>query len=90
MISLRCLRSFVCSRATSASVAVAKARFPGGLMASLRPGGGTSASSPLKSVFDEAVFDSPTHKVDCFKNGVGVEIEWNNKTEFAIAAFGQV
>lgn len=31
---------------------------------------------------DESIFDSPTHKVDCFKNGVGVEIEWNNKTEF--------
>jgi hypothetical protein len=31
---------------------------------------------------DEAVIDSPTHKVDCFKNGIGVEIEWNNKTEF--------
>lgn len=31
---------------------------------------------------DENVFDSPTHKVDCFKNGIGVEIEWNNKTEF--------
>ena len=23
--------------------------------------------------------DSPTHKVDCFKNGVGLEVEWNNK-----------
>ncbi len=31
---------------------------------------------------DETVIDSPTHKVDCFKNGIGVEIEWNNKTEF--------
>jgi hypothetical protein len=31
---------------------------------------------------DKNVFDSPTHKVDCFKNSVGVEIEWNNKTEF--------
>lgn len=31
---------------------------------------------------DEKVIDSPTHKVDCFKNGIGVEIEWNNKTEF--------
>lgn len=31
---------------------------------------------------DESVLDSPTHKVDCFKNGIGVEIEWNNKTEF--------
>lgn len=26
--------------------------------------------------------DSPTHKVDCFKNGVGLEIEWNNKDPF--------
>lgn len=31
---------------------------------------------------DENSFESPTHKVDCFKNGIGVEIEWNNKTEF--------
>jgi Restriction endonuclease BglII len=31
---------------------------------------------------DESVYDSPTHKVDCFKNGVGLELEWNNKTEF--------
>jgi hypothetical protein len=31
---------------------------------------------------DENVYDSPTHKVDCFKNGIGVELEWNNKTEF--------
>jgi hypothetical protein len=27
-------------------------------------------------------FDSPTHKVDCFKNGVALEIEWNNKDPF--------
>jgi hypothetical protein len=31
---------------------------------------------------DEKILESPTHKVDCFKNGIGVEIEWNNKTEF--------
>ena len=23
-----------------------------------------------------------THKIDCFKNKIGIEIEWNNKTEF--------
>jgi hypothetical protein len=27
-------------------------------------------------------FDSPTHKVDCFKNGIALEIEWNNKDPF--------
>jgi len=26
--------------------------------------------------------DSPTHKVDCFKNSVGLEVEWNNKDPF--------
>ncbi len=31
---------------------------------------------------DENTFDSPTHKVDCFKNTIGLELEWNNKTEF--------
>jgi hypothetical protein len=24
----------------------------------------------------------PTHKIDCFKNRIALEIEWNNKTEF--------
>ena len=31
---------------------------------------------------DDRVYASPTHKVDCFKNGVGLEIEWNNKDPF--------
>jgi hypothetical protein len=26
--------------------------------------------------------DTPTHKVDCFKGKVGLEIEWNNKDPF--------
>lgn len=26
--------------------------------------------------------ESPTHKIDCFKNRVAVEIEWNNKDPF--------
>lgn len=31
---------------------------------------------------DERTMDAPTHKVDCFKNGVALEIEWNNKDPF--------
>ena len=31
---------------------------------------------------DGARLDSPTHKIDCFKNGVALEIEWNNKDPF--------
>jgi len=33
-------------------------------------------------VVDEAVMETPTHKVDCFKNRVALEIEWNNKDPF--------
>jgi Restriction endonuclease BglII len=31
---------------------------------------------------DDATRNSPTHKVDCFKGSVGLEIEWNNKDPF--------
>jgi hypothetical protein len=33
-------------------------------------------------VVDGGSFDSPTHKVDCFKNRIALEIEWNNKDPF--------
>jgi len=33
-------------------------------------------------VVDDARFESPTHKVDCFKNGIALELEWNNKDPF--------
>lgn len=35
-----------------------------------------------KMVVDGYSLDSPTHKVDCFKNRVALEIEWNNKDPF--------
>lgn len=31
---------------------------------------------------DDSRLDSPTHKIDCFKNSVALEIEWNNKDPF--------
>jgi hypothetical protein len=31
---------------------------------------------------DDDEYESPTHKVDCFKNKVAVEVEWNNKDPF--------
>ncbi len=31
---------------------------------------------------DGAYTDSPTHSVDCFRNRVALEIEWNNKDPF--------
>ena len=31
---------------------------------------------------DEELMESPTHKVDCYKNHIALEIEWNNKDPF--------
>jgi len=33
-------------------------------------------------VVDDRSMDAPTHKVDCYKNRVALEIEWNNKDPF--------
>jgi hypothetical protein len=33
-------------------------------------------------IVDTHQIDSPTHSVDCFKGGVAVEMEWNNKDPF--------
>jgi hypothetical protein len=33
-------------------------------------------------VLDGCTLDSPTHQVDCYKNAVALEIEWNNKDPF--------
>jgi hypothetical protein len=35
-----------------------------------------------KVVVDDNTMDTPTHKVDCFRNRVALEIEWNNKDPF--------
>ncbi|HEU4961122.1 MAG TPA: BglII/BstYI family type II restriction endonuclease [Sphingomonas sp.] len=31
---------------------------------------------------DEELFESPTHKIDCLKGRVALEVEWNNKDPF--------
>lgn len=33
-------------------------------------------------VLDGTRLDSPTHQIDCFKNSIALEIEWNNKDPF--------
>jgi len=33
---------------------------------------------------DNNLMESPTHKVDCYKNRIALEIEWHNKDPFLI------
>nr|WP_210348952.1 BglII/BstYI family type II restriction endonuclease [Aurantimonas marina] len=44
--------------------------------------GWTEKAFDTKIVVDEIEYPSPTHKVDCFKNKVALEVEWNNKDPF--------
>lgn len=39
-------------------------------------------SFETRIVVDTKEFESPTHEVDCFKNGVALEVEWSNKDPF--------
>ena len=45
-------------------------------------GGWLEKSFATKVVVDNCEYLSPTHKVDCYKNKIGLEIEWNNKDPF--------
>lgn len=44
--------------------------------------GWVEKSFKTQVVVDENVLDSPTHQIDCYKNRVALEIEWNNKDPF--------
>ena len=48
----------------------------------LRPRGWVEKQFHTAIVVDESREESPTHKVDCFKNGIAFEVEWNNKDPF--------
>ena len=48
----------------------------------LRQRGWMEKSFNIEIRIDGKPIPIPTHHIDDFKNGVGVEVEWNNKTEF--------
>jgi hypothetical protein len=44
--------------------------------------GWSEKSFDTRIVVDKSEFIAPTHKVDCYKNRVALEVEWNNKDPF--------
>ena len=81
---LACLRSFCLKRSAILT--------PGGRLSGISIEIDSFLQSPdrgwmekkfdTKVVVDGVEIPNPTHKIDNFKNRVGVEVEWNNKTEF--------
>lgn len=76
------LRSFRLRKSSIIVGGGGKSKVPGELDGRLYALGWKEKGFDTKITVDEAVYESPTHKVDCFKGKVAVEIEWNNKTEF--------
>jgi hypothetical protein len=44
--------------------------------------GWSEKSFDTRIVVDKSEFIAPTHKVDCYKNRIALEVEWNNKDPF--------
>ena len=59
-----------------------KSLIAGALDGGLIQRGWACRSFATKIRVDDEEHDAPTHAVDCFKNGVGLEVEWNNKDPF--------
>ena len=59
-----------------------KSPIAGALDSAFAARGWTKKSFRTQIVVDGAATDSPTHEVDCFKEGVALEVEWNNKDPF--------
>ena len=59
-----------------------KSEVAGWIDSELAAKGWVEKSFETSITVDQSVMESPTHAVDCFKNRIAIEIEWNNKDPF--------
>ena len=76
------LRVFKLLRSSIIAPGGGKSNVSGALDSELYKKGWREKNFKTQIVVDDKVTDSPTHKVDCFKNRVALEVEWNNKDPF--------
>jgi hypothetical protein len=79
---LEVLRNFKLLKSSILTPGGRKSSVSGALDTSLYDRGWQEKSFDTQIVVDGVATDSPTHKVDCFKNRVALEVEWNNKDPF--------
>ena len=79
---LDCLQSFTLKKSVIAIGGGGRSQIPIELDGFLNARGWAEKHFDIGIRVDGSEIDIPTHKIDNFKNGVGIEIEWNNKTEF--------
>lgn len=76
------LTAFRLKRCDILSAGGRKSNISGFLDQFLYDRGWTEKMFDTKLIIDGVEHDTPTHKIDCYKNKVALDIEWNNKDPF--------
>lgn len=79
---LDCLSQFTLRKSAITISGGARSTIPENLDGFLLTRGWSEKRFDVKIVVDGEIRPTPTHKIDNVKNKVGIEVEWNNKTEF--------
>jgi hypothetical protein len=79
---LDCLKSFNLKKSDILTPGGGRSPIPIAIDGFLSSRGWQAKQFSIKIEVDGADIPIPTHSIDNFKNRIGVEVEWNNKTEF--------
>ena len=77
-----CLRAFTLKKSHIAEPGGSKSKVAKEIDGFLGGRGWAERKFDTKVTVDKKDWETPTHKVDNFKNRIGVEVEWNNKDPF--------
>ncbi len=77
-----CLDAFVLRKSHILTPGGGRSPIPRAIDGFLGERGWRERSFDIKITIDKRPVPIPTHHIDNFKNEVGLEVEWNNKTEF--------
>lgn len=79
---LACLRGFTLTKSDVMTAGGSKSPIAKAIDACLTDRGWKERKFDTKIVVDQDEWATPTHKIDNFKNRIGLEVEWNNKDPF--------
>lgn len=79
---LACLEAFRLKRSAILTPGGGRSPIPVAIDGFLSRRGWLEKSFNINITVDGTSIPVPTHKIDNFKNRIGIEVEWNNKTEF--------
>ncbi len=79
---LDCLQAFTLRKSYITKGGGGRSDIPQTLDGFLKKRGWSKRRFDIQVMVDGEPYPTPTHEIDNFKNRVGVEVEWNNKTEF--------